>query len=188
MSDSTVEDWEENLSDFEDDFEDDFPDDSKDKTEPGHEPELEPEPEKICIEDKSTKNMENNEIDEIFSSMADVFRDKQKTFGLPENFSLETVSDFKILGEFISSMVKDNSKDTSKNRNVYTFIRTILDNTIDKLNHIELTECQRSFSVELNNRNRKQKNKSKPKKKKASLRMDRADRDNTIYNDNFEDF
>ena len=184
MSDSTVEDWEDNLNDFEGGFPDDFPDDSKDKTEP----EPEPEPEKICIEDKSTKNMENNEMDEIFSSMADVFRDKQKTFGLPENFSLETESDFKILGEFISSMVKDNSKDTSKNRNVYTFIRTILDNTIDKLNHMELTECQGSFSVELNNRNRKQKSKSKPKKKKASLRMDRADRDNTIYNDNFEDF
>jgi len=183
MSDSTVEDWE----DWEDTL-NDFPDDSNDKTEP----EPEPEPEKICIEDKSTKNMENNEMDEIFSSMADVFRDKHKTFGLPENFSLETESDFKILGEFISSMVQDNSKDTrkdtSKNRNVYTFIRTILDNTIDKLNHAELTECQGSFSVELNNRNRKQKSKSKPKKKKASLRMDRADRDNTIYNDNFEDF
>ena len=131
MSDSTIDDWEDNLSDL---------DIKEDIIEPV------PVPVPVPVDEKSTKNMEHEEIDTLFSSMAEVFKEKKKKFGLPEDFNLETESDYIVLGEFISSIVKE-----SNNRgHSYMFVRTIIDNTIKTLDEKALLEYSNSFNVEMN--------------------------------------
>jgi hypothetical protein len=178
MSDSTIDDWEDNFSDL--DIKEDIIESVKQ--------ELVTVPVPVDttdgVDEKSTKNMEHEEIDSLFSSMAEVFKEKKKKFGLPEDFNLETESDYIVLGEFISSIVKEsNNKGHS-----YMFVRTIIDNTIKTLDEKALLEYSNSFNVEMNSRKKNKKGKKKPKKKQANLRMDRADQDNTGYDDDFGGF
>ena len=176
MSDSTLDDWEDNCSD------DDF-DIKEDIIEPVTVTPVTPVT-PVELSEKSTKNMEHEEIDSLFSSMAEVFKEKKKKFGLPSDFNLETESDYIVLGEFISSIVKEsNNKGHS-----YIFVRTIIDNTIKTLDEKALLEYSNSFNVEMNSRKKNKKGKKKPKKKQPNLRMDRANQDNTGYDDDFGGF
>jgi hypothetical protein len=181
MSDSTFDDWEDNWEANCSDL--DIKEDIIDPLPQVPVPVPVPEP-VVSTDEKSTKNMEHEEIDSLFSSMAEVFKEKKKKFGLPDDFNLETESDYIVLGEFISSIVKEsNNKGHS-----YMFVRTIIDNTIKTLDEKALLEYSNSFNVEMNSRKKNKKGKKKPKKKQANLRMDRANQDNTGYDDDFGGF
>ena len=168
--------WEERASDFSDE-------EPEELKEPIKEPEELREP-ITHLDEKSTKNMEQQEIDEMFGSMADVFRINNKDLGLPDNFSLETDSDYSILGEFIAKILEKNGNKT----NIYNFFRSLIDNSIKNLDDKSLAEYKTSFVVEMNERTKRKK--GKPKKKKAGIRMDNSNYNSSRYNDieTFADF
>ena len=180
MSDSTIDDWEDNFSESDIDIKEDIIDLV---SSPGPGP-VDTTGPTDGVEEKSTKNMEHEEIDSLFSSMSEVFKEKKKKFGLPEDFNLETESDYIVLGEFISSIVKE----SGNKQHSYMFVRTIIDNTIKTLDEKALLEYSNSFNVEMNSRKKNKKGKKKPKKKQPNLRMDRANQDNTGYDDDFGGF
>ena len=175
MSEESYDDWEDRANDLSDEENDAFT-----KV-------LVKEPEPVLIEEKSTKNMDNDEIDDLFSSMAEVVRIKDdKKGGLPDDFSLETESDFSALGEYIGDIL---SKNEDKKK-TYKFFRSLLDNGIKNLDDTCLAECKTSFMVEINERTKNKKVKKKQKKKKAGIRMDNNNHDSSRYDDSasFADF
>jgi hypothetical protein len=178
MSEESYDDWEDRA--------DDLSDEENDLT-PLPEATPEPLPEPVLIEEKSTKNMDNDEIDDLFSSMAEVVRIKDdKKGGLPDDFSLESESDFSALGEYIGDIL---SKNEDKKK-TYKFFRSLLDNGIKNLDDTCLAECKTSFMVEINERTKNKKVKKKQKKKKAGIRMDNNNHDSSRYDDSasFADF
>lgn len=172
MSDLSYEDWEDRAADMSDD--EDIP-----------ETKFEPAPESP-VEEKSTKNMEHAEIDDMFSSMAEVIRTDTNKLGLPEDFSLKTETDFSKFGEYIAMILEQNGD----KKKTYKFFRSLFDKGIKNLDDTSLAECKSSFMVEMNERTRNKRVKKKPKKKKAGIRMDNSNYDSSRYDDtaSFADF
>jgi len=191
MSEESFDNWEDRASNFSgeesfDNWEDRASNFSDEENNTNTIPTLVKEPEPVLIEEKSTKNMEHQEIDEMFSSMAEVFKEDIKKLGLPKDFSLETESDFSLFGEFIGNILE---KDGDKKK-TYIFFRSLLDKGIKNLDDSCLAECKTSFMVEMNERNRNKRVKKKPKKKKAGIKMDNSNYNSSRYDDTaaFADF